>query len=135
MASGALPPGFPPIEIDDEHYSDGGLVSNTPLQPRSANSLRSATCTLGRSEVSTMASSRWPRAAARLIEVDEASVKSAPPEMTALVALAPGDNHDLDIATMLAEEIEVFGDIAERDADRRIRQNDVCELRGLCLRR
>ena len=32
MASGALPPGFPPIEIDDKPYWDGGLVSNTPLQ-------------------------------------------------------------------------------------------------------
>jgi len=32
MASGALPPGFPPIEIDKEPYWDGGLVSNTPLQ-------------------------------------------------------------------------------------------------------
>lgn len=31
MASGALPPGFPPIEIDGQHYWDGGLVSNTPL--------------------------------------------------------------------------------------------------------
>lgn len=32
MASAALPPGFPPIEIDGMHYWDGGLVSNTPLQ-------------------------------------------------------------------------------------------------------
>ena len=32
MASGALPPGFPPIEIEGEFYWDGGLVSNTPLQ-------------------------------------------------------------------------------------------------------
>jgi NTE family protein len=31
MASGALPPGFPPVEIDGELYWDGGLVSNTPL--------------------------------------------------------------------------------------------------------
>ena len=31
MASGALPPGFPAIEIDGEHYWDGGVVSNTPL--------------------------------------------------------------------------------------------------------
>jgi len=31
MASGALPPGFPAIEIDGELYWDGGLVSNTPL--------------------------------------------------------------------------------------------------------
>ena len=32
MASGALPPGFPPIEIEGEFFWDGGLVSNTPLQ-------------------------------------------------------------------------------------------------------
>ena len=32
MASAALPPGFPPIEIDGEFYWDGGLVSNTPLE-------------------------------------------------------------------------------------------------------
>jgi NTE family protein len=32
MASGALPPGFPAIEIEGEFYWDGGLVSNTPLQ-------------------------------------------------------------------------------------------------------
>ncbi|MDN5785850.1 patatin-like phospholipase family protein [Pseudorhodobacter sp.] len=32
MASGALPPGFPPVEIDGRFYWDGGLVSNTPLQ-------------------------------------------------------------------------------------------------------
>jgi NTE family protein len=32
MASAALPPAFPAIEIDGEHYWDGGSVSNTPLQ-------------------------------------------------------------------------------------------------------
>ena len=32
MASAALPPGFPPIEIDGEHYWDGGVLSNTPLE-------------------------------------------------------------------------------------------------------
>lgn len=32
MASGALPPGFPPVEIDGEYYWDGGILSNTPLQ-------------------------------------------------------------------------------------------------------
>jgi NTE family protein len=31
LASGALPPAFAPIEIDGEHYWDGGIVSNTPL--------------------------------------------------------------------------------------------------------
>jgi NTE family protein len=32
MASGSLPPGFPAVEIEGEHYWDGGLISNTPLQ-------------------------------------------------------------------------------------------------------
>jgi len=31
MASGALPPGFPPVAIDGEHYWDGGIATNTPL--------------------------------------------------------------------------------------------------------
>jgi len=32
LASGAIPPGFPPIRIDGELYWDGGLYSNTPLE-------------------------------------------------------------------------------------------------------
>ncbi len=32
MASGALPPAFPPVEIDGQLYWDGGIVTNTPLQ-------------------------------------------------------------------------------------------------------
>ncbi|KTD25386.1 patatin-like phospholipase [Legionella lansingensis] len=31
MASGALPPAFPPIKIEGEYYWDGGVYSNTPL--------------------------------------------------------------------------------------------------------
>lgn len=31
VASGSLPPGFPPTAIDGAHYWDGGLVSNSPL--------------------------------------------------------------------------------------------------------
>ncbi|MEN6373955.1 MAG: patatin-like phospholipase family protein [Smithella sp.] len=31
LASGALPPGFPPVNIDGEYYWDGGVVSNTPM--------------------------------------------------------------------------------------------------------
>ncbi len=30
-ASGALPPGFPPVTIEGEEYWDGGIVSNSPL--------------------------------------------------------------------------------------------------------
>lgn len=32
MASGALPPAFPPVRVDDELYWDGGLLSNTPTE-------------------------------------------------------------------------------------------------------
>ena len=32
MASGALPPGFPAIDVGGRPYWDGGLVSNTPLR-------------------------------------------------------------------------------------------------------
>lgn len=44
MASGALPPGLPPVQVGDEYYWDGGIVSNTPLhyvldQPPDADTL------------------------------------------------------------------------------------------------
>ncbi|ASQ46037.1 patatin-like phospholipase family protein [Legionella clemsonensis] len=32
MASGALPPGFPAVKIDDVYYWDGGIVNNTPIE-------------------------------------------------------------------------------------------------------
>ncbi|MBY0332729.1 MAG: patatin-like phospholipase family protein [Acetobacteraceae bacterium] len=32
MASGALPPGLPPVRVGTDWFWDGGLVSNTPLQ-------------------------------------------------------------------------------------------------------
>ena len=44
MASGALPPGFPPVEIDGHFYWDGGLVSNTPLQYVMENAGTEALC-------------------------------------------------------------------------------------------
>lgn len=31
LATGALPPSFPPIEIDGRYYVDGGVYANTPL--------------------------------------------------------------------------------------------------------
>lgn len=31
MASAALPPAFAPVQIDGDHYWDGGIMSNTPL--------------------------------------------------------------------------------------------------------
>jgi NTE family protein len=45
MASGALPPGFPAVEIDGEYYWDGGMVSNTPLSRVLSNEPRRDTLT------------------------------------------------------------------------------------------
>ncbi len=44
MASGALPPGFPPVAIGGRHFWDGGLVSNTPLQYVLENDGETALC-------------------------------------------------------------------------------------------
>jgi len=32
MASGALPPAFPPVRIGDDYFWDGGVLSNTPVE-------------------------------------------------------------------------------------------------------
>src|SRR4030095_12086290 len=32
MASGALPPALPMVKVGTDHFWDGGIVSNTPLQ-------------------------------------------------------------------------------------------------------
>src|SRR5271163_920090 len=32
LASGALPPAFPPVRVDGQLYWDGGILSNTPLE-------------------------------------------------------------------------------------------------------
>jgi len=45
MASGALPPGFPAVEVDGEYYWDGGMVSNTPLSRVLASEPRRDTLT------------------------------------------------------------------------------------------
>lgn len=60
MASGALPPGFPPIEIDGEQYWDGGIASNTPLQ--------------------YVLDSRWPRSDTCIFQIDLFSAKGPVPE-------------------------------------------------------
>jgi NTE family protein len=40
LASGALPPAFPPIEVDGEYYWDGGVLSNTPIEAVFDDSMR-----------------------------------------------------------------------------------------------
>lgn len=52
MASGALPPTFPPIRIDGDLYWDGGIPSNTPSR-RSSTTIRGATRSSSRSTSGT----------------------------------------------------------------------------------
>jgi NTE family protein len=40
LASGALPPAFPPVEVDGEYYWDGGVLSNTPIEAVFDDSMR-----------------------------------------------------------------------------------------------
>ena len=40
MASGALPPAFPPVRIENELYWDGGILSNTPTEAVFDDNLR-----------------------------------------------------------------------------------------------
>ena len=59
MASGALPPGFPPIEIDGEPYWDGGLFPTRPSNTCSNEVVRAKICASFRSTFSA------PKAACR----------------------------------------------------------------------
>jgi NTE family protein len=63
-ASGALPPGFPPVTIDGEHYWDGGVVSNSPL---------------------TYVADQKPMTTARIIQVDNFNAKGEFPRNLAQV--------------------------------------------------
>jgi NTE family protein len=40
LASGALPPAFPPVEVEGEYYWDGGVLSNTPIEAVFDDSMR-----------------------------------------------------------------------------------------------
>lgn len=40
MASGALPPGFPAIKIDNEYYWDGGIANNSAINKLTEESLK-----------------------------------------------------------------------------------------------
>jgi NTE family protein len=57
-ASGALPPGFPPVTIDGESYWDGGVVTNTPLN---------------------YVADQRPMTTARIIQVDTFNAQGEPP--------------------------------------------------------
>ena len=89
--------------------------------------LGKATWMIGLSEVSAIASRRWPLAAARVSVMAEGCAKSALPEITALKALVgPGSSIIFYREPVLGEYPQILGDVsrAERKADRRIGEND-----------
>jgi NTE family protein len=63
-ASGALPPGFPPVTIAGEHYWDGGVVTNTPV---------------------TYVADQRPAGTARIIQVDNFNAEGELPRNLGLV--------------------------------------------------
>jgi NTE family protein len=63
-ASGALPPGFPPVTIAGEHYWDGGVVTNTPI---------------------TYVADQRPKGTARIIQVDNFNAEGELPRNLGLV--------------------------------------------------
>jgi NTE family protein len=63
-ASGALPPGFPPVTIGGEHYWDGGVVTNTPI---------------------TYVADQRPMTTARIIQVDNFNAEGELPRNLGLV--------------------------------------------------
>jgi NTE family protein len=63
-ASGALPPGFPPVTIAGEHYWDGGVVTNTPI---------------------TYVADQRPEDTARIIQVDNFNAEGELPRNLGLV--------------------------------------------------
>lgn len=90
MASGALPPGFPPVEIGGRWYWDGGIVSNTPLNHLLAERPRTGTLAF---QVDLF-SARGPRPA-NLADVMERQKDISYSSRTREMTKVPAKMHDL----------------------------------------
>jgi NTE family protein len=74
MASGALPPGFPAIKIDGEHYWDGGYTGNPALAPLYLRTTASDVIVVGINPIERAA---LPQTARGIIDrIDEISFNS-----------------------------------------------------------
>ena len=96
-ASGALPPGFPPVTIDGEHYWDGGVVSNTPI---------------------TYVSDERPLTTARIIQVDVFNSQGELPRNLSQVSERAKDIQYASRTRLNIEQIREFGEL--RAACRRL---------------
>lgn len=96
-ASGALPPGFPPVLIDGEYYWDGGVVSNTPI---------------------TYVADQKPMTTARIVQVDNFNAEGELPEN---IGRAMERAKDIQYASRSRFGIERLREISElQEAARRL---------------
>lgn len=96
-ASGALPPGFPPVMIDGEHYWDGGVVTNTPI---------------------TYVSDQRPLTTARIIQVDTFNAQGELPRNLSQVSERAKDIQYASKTRFNVEQIREMGEL--RTACRRL---------------
>jgi NTE family protein len=90
-ASGALPPGFPPVMIDGEHYWDGGVVTNTPI---------------------TYVVDERPLPTARIIQVDNFNAQGALPRNLGDVSERAKDIQYASRSRFNIERIQEMGELA-----------------------
>ena len=92
-ASGALPPGFPPVTIDGEHYWDGGVVTNTPI---------------------TYVVDERPLPTARIIQVDNFNAQGELPRNLSEVSERAKDIQYASRTRFNIERIQEMGELADR---------------------
>lgn len=106
-ASGALPPGFPPVMIDGEWYWDGGVVSNSPL---------------------TYVADQKPLTTARIVQVDNFNAEGDMPRNLRQVMERAKDIQYASRSRFNTEQIRQLGDL--RAASRRLLQKLPAKLRS-----
>lgn len=106
-ASGALPPGFPPVTIEGEHYWDGGVVTNTPI---------------------TYVADQRPMKTARIIQVDNFSAQGELPRNLGEVAERAKDIQYASRTRFNIERLQELGELAA--ATRRLLDKLPAELQS-----
>lgn len=90
-ASGALPPGFPPVTIDGEHYWDGGVVTNTPI---------------------TYVADQKPMRTARIIQIDNFNAEGELPRNLGLVTERAKDIQYASRTRFNIDRLQELGELA-----------------------
>ena len=91
-ASGALPPGFPPVTIEGEQYWDGGVVTNTPI---------------------TYVADQRPMTTARIIQVDNFNAQGELPRNLGQVSERAKDIQYASRTRFNIDRLQELGELAE----------------------